>query len=127
MNQSTFRADAFRRDLEALCRDHRIALFPQHHPVALWMDGKRWGTIDSDEAGHAGMEFVTREGEAEAALPKVIVTLNRGVPTVYSTDKALDVEIVDLDTNDEQEHDAARHREDEITVLRQAGTLFEVA
>jgi len=63
----------------------------------------------------------------KSSSPRVIVSISRGIPTVYSTDPKLDVEIVDSDTDDLNEHETAIARQNKLDAEVKQGTLFEVA
>jgi hypothetical protein len=65
----------------------------------------------------------------DAARPKVIVTLSDGgLPSVYSTDKSLEVELVDDSCCESlEQHEANEKREEEIAADVAKLKLFEVA
>lgn len=55
--------------------------------------------------------------------PKVIITMYRGIPSVYSDNPAIKVEVVDPDVDDLEANEAAEKRIEEIEAEAKAGKL----
>ncbi len=96
-----------------------------------WIEHQRVQILEGEE-GETSLSaddlaaVLTELGYTGPQTVRVVVTVSRGIPTVYANTRDIDLTVIDEDTDDASAHDAARAHIALIEADTKAGKLFQI-